>query len=712
MRQFRIFAAAMTAMLAFACKTIENPIPEIKTDIETVNATSKGGTYTVPFTIVNAYEGVSPMPSADADWIGDLSIESGNMLKITVEPNSKSGEATVERKCNVTVSYNYNSGVVSFSVQVVQKGMNLTPEFVLGGETAYSISSASKTITIPFSVDSPADGGEVSVKPASDWIRAGSPENGQVVLTVDANTEENSRSADVVFSYIWSDGQIDRTITIDQAAGYIEYGNMPMLCGWYYGKAQKEDGTYTTKNAYEFYITDKGFSSDGYAMPNGAYFHIIIYSDSEPEDWYAPFPQEGEYMFVPNAEEYDGKAFTSVQGYIKNDSQAMSEDMGTYDNGKLTIEKLAQGYKVKLAVSFKDGRNATVVFRGSPVVSNVSATLPLYEQDVVLNPVSCTAKWYNPAYGGNNFWFTFNQRENDGRNYKFQLYIIPLLEEVSNHVMTGTFPVVAEGESLAPYKTQRGEVSTAMGTFAIGTFVETWTDSDPSHPYYLLVSGGSVRLSGDYNNYTVDFEFDTSNGKRITGSYNGPIRFESHLWADNKGYYGTVGDDIRIDFHSILEDKTMDLSGIGTATAWYKAGPLAKKTSANDWVVSILPQGMGDGIAINLFSTGGVNDGPAEGIYTAGTSGANRTFYAKYDLKGSYVYLCHGSSGYVGDVDLSGRPCSLECVTGGTVTVTKNTDGTYKFDFDLVTKLDKKLTGTWTGKLDIKTYTGDNPINF
>ncbi|MGN1233216.1 MAG: hypothetical protein ACI4UJ_07205 [Candidatus Cryptobacteroides sp.] len=708
----RIFAAITALIMIPACSENEQPVPEIYCESTSINAAAKGGTYNVPFTIVNAYEGVAPVPTSDADWIGGLSIEAGNILKIKVEPNSKSGETTIERKGNVTVSYNYNSGVVSFSVQVVQKGLNLSPEFTLSSDSGYSISSASKQIEVSYSIDSPAEGAEIRFECDADWIKASGITETGAVLNIEANTEENGRSAEAVFKYVWEDGEIEQVINIDQASGLIEYNNMPMVCGWYYGKVQKEDGSYSTKNAYEFYITDKGFDSDGYSLPNGAYFHIVIYSGNEPDDWYSPFPEAGEYIYVANAEEYDGKGFTSAQGYIKNDEKAMSEDMGAFDSGKLTIEKLAQGYKLKLSVTFKDGRKATAIYRGQPIVKNVSATLPLYEKDVVLNPLNCTAKWYNPAYGGNNFWFTFSQKESDGRVYKFQLYIIPLLEEVSNHVITGTFPVRAEGESLAPFKAERGEVSTAMGTFAKGTFVETWLESDPSHPYYLLVTGGSVRVGGSYNNYDITFDLTTDNGKTITGSYNGPIRFESHLWADNKGYYGNVGEDIRIDFHSILEDKVLDLSRITTATAWHKAGPLAKRTSANDWVISILPQGTGDGIAINLFSTGSLKDGPAEGTYTAGTSGANNTFYAKYDLKGSYQYLCHGSSGYAGDVDLSGRPCSLECATDGTVTLKKNSDGTYTIDFDLLNNLGKKFSGTWTGNLELKSYNGEYPIAF
>ncbi|MGM9742072.1 MAG: BACON domain-containing protein [Candidatus Cryptobacteroides sp.] len=708
----RILAAIAAFITVSACSEKEQPVPELYCENNTVSASAKGGTYNIPFTIVNAYEGVSPVPSSDADWISGLSIETGNILKIKVEPNSKSGETTIERTGNVTVTYNYNAGAVSFSVKVVQKGLNLSPEFTLASDEDYSISSASKQIEVSYSIDSPAEGAEIQFECEADWIKATDITETGAILNIEANTDENGRRAEAVFKYVWEDDEIEQVINIDQASGLIEYNNMPMVCGWYYGKVQKEDGSYSTKNAYEFYITNKGFGSDGYSLPDGAYFHLIIYTENEPDDWYAPFPEAGEYIYVPNADEYNGKAFTSAQGYIKNDETAMSEDMGAYDSGKVTIEKLAQGYKIKLSVTFKDGRKATAIYRGNPIIVNESATLPLYENDVVLNPLSCTAKWYNPAYGGNNFWFTFYQTENDGRVYKFQLYIVPLLEEISNHVITGTFPVRAEGESLAPFKAERGEVSTAMGTFAKGTFVETWLESDPSHPYYLLVTGGSVRVGGSYNNYEITFDFTTDNGKTITGSYNGPVRFESHLWADNKGYYGNVGEDIRIDFHSILEDKVLDLSRIQTATAWYKAGPLAKRTAANDWVISILPQGTGDGLSINLFSTGGLNDGPAEGTYTAGTSGANNTFYAKYDLKGSYYYLCHGSSGYTGDVDLGGRPCSMECATDGTVTLKKNSDGTYTIDFDLVNNLGKKFSGSWTGMLDKKAYMGEDPIVF
>ena len=66
-----------------------------------------------------------------------------------------------------------------------------------------------------------------------------------------------------------------------------------------------------------------------------------------------------------------------------------------------------------------------------------------------------------------------------------------------------------------------------------------------------------------------------------------------------------------------------------------------------------------------------------------------------YDFYGYYVALGTSLSVY----DNNGSVTEVGLATDGTITVTKEDDGIYTFDFDLITKEGSKMTGQWSGKI-------------
>ena len=665
------------AMMACAEKIFQTPVLTPIQDEFSVPA--KGGTCNVSYTLENPYEGVVPTASATADWITDFNFDQEGLLKITVAPNSDNGKVTVERSADVTVSYDYHQGVSSFSVRIIQKGMNLSPEFEIIGANEFDFLSKSTESEVEFSIDSPADGAQVKAETSADWIILGKVADNTLPFSVQSNVDDLSREGEILLRYVWDDSEISHTVTVRQAAGLIEFEALKMD-GYYYGPTT--DGLHS----FRFYLSDSGFDEYGYAYEGGTYFDILLFTETEPEDLYDMKIPSGEFVFLASAEHFSTSQFTTDRGYIRNFNDDVLYDAARFESGRLSMQPNATGYKIKLDIRFADGRKATVTYDGGCQVQNLSGIKPYITEDVEFSNADfslCRFYTHRDDISADNFIMQFSKNEIDGT--------------VTTMELQGWCHTDENGKVEAPVTYSFNKGNTPMP----GTLYPCKDQEERSfiikrnykgEPYYGLITDGSMTVSGGFNNYLIEFNFTTDRGRKITGRYAGPIRHDKM-------------DISPLSLDCLYADKELDLSYVNSAKliyggGWYTFDPERYALTGNDgdWTVELTANGCHDGITLNFITGGNYESGLQSGTYHISDK------MAKGTLLDGRKYIHHGydgmaGTGYIADFSKDGRNCSWQEATDGSVTVTRFDDGSYRFDIALEDGKGHKINGTWSGNL-------------
>ncbi|MGN1233214.1 MAG: BACON domain-containing protein [Candidatus Cryptobacteroides sp.] len=678
MKRIKFLTSIILAALISACSDEVAPVPELTPAQEEYTVPAKGGSCTIAYTIVNPYEGVVPTASSTADWITGYNFEQNGLLKVTVAPNSENGKVTVSRSADVTVSYNYNQGVASFSVKITQKGMNLAPEFEIVSPAEYDFLSKSNSGSIEFSIDSPADGATVNAETDSDWIVLGKVGESSVPFTTTANTDDYEREGEIALKYSWEDSEIVKTVTVRQASGSISFEALKMD-GYYYGPTT--DGM----QSFRFYLSDKGFDENGYAYDGGTYFDVLLFTDKEPEDLYDLSIPEGEFTFVAEAERFTASQFTTDRGYIRNFNDETQYDAAKYESGKLSISKNATGFKVKLDLRFADGRKATAIYDGNCPIENLSGIKPYLKEDMDFsNADFCLCRYYTHRNDvGDNFLMTFTKNESDGTVTTMEIQGWCQPDENGKFGAPRQFIINKTGSALVnalyPSKDQEGRSYIVKQNYK-------------GDPYYGFIVDGTMTVSGSFNNYVFEYDFTTDRGKKVTGKYSGPIRHDKM-------------DISPLSLDCLYEDKALDLSYVTAGKLIYGGGcytfdPVnyVHTGKEGDWTVELAPSGRHDGITLNFITNDIYDKGLQPGTYEISSKLTPGTLY------NGITYIHHGydgmaGTGYIADFAKDGRNCSWQAAVKGNVTVSVESNGDYSFIIDLEDKAGHKITGSWTGPL-------------
>lgn len=169
---------------------IDSPIP------------AEGGDLEIGYTVENPVDGAEVSASSEAKWLGNLSAADGK-LTLTVAANTE----TSTRTASVLLTYTYAEDMkVTAKTEITQDASTPAP-VVAFTEESVAVSYEGGSAELAYSVENPVEGGYVRASSETDWIAGIAAVDGKVTFTVAANTETSSRTASVLLTYSYSDGQ-------------------------------------------------------------------------------------------------------------------------------------------------------------------------------------------------------------------------------------------------------------------------------------------------------------------------------------------------------------------------------------------------------------------------------------------------------------------------------------------------------------------------
>lgn len=437
--------------------------------------------------------------SLTADWLRASDHTPGCVTMTTADNTSG-----VTRMAAVTLSYNGERAVVIVN-QLGEAGDDAVVTITSGD--SIEIARMGTKVTIEYTIEGRNPIDYVYVKSSADWIYSMNTEkDGIVELGIATNTSKALRETTVTVGY----GAAKANVTLRQAGDGEILFNAPMITGEYFG-----DALTPGVGNYWFFLTDRGFDSEGKSLPNTTYYRIDAYGPVSTDNYYISIPN-GTYHFDPEntyaewtfTAEWSGYWVTNADGHRQAISPFQKGSTITVEDGKITINAEIDGEKhtaiYEGKVELWDSSDSVVVYTTltDDYKADLSDHYMIYE---------CYGDYYD--YGAYNWMFVI--KPNDGSGDCIQLDVI-----------TG-FNSFEEGFC--------GDY-VASDILAQWSFIPGWTDGTNMQCSWFFTAdtndiapfrGGkvSVKDNGD-GTMTVDIDVTDDRRNNITGTWTGvPERY-------------------------------------------------------------------------------------------------------------------------------------------------------------------------------------------
>ena len=341
----------------------------------------------------------------------------------------------------------------------------------------------------------------VYVKSDADWIYSmDTMDDGKIELGVATNTTGKTRETVVTIGY----GTATATTTLRQAGDGEMVFEAPILYGEYLG-----DALTPGVGNYWFFITDRGFSSEGNSLPNATYYRIDAYGPISTDVDYIKIPK-GTYTY-DTENTYAEWTFTAeYSGFWVTDKDGRRGDIAPFEEGTLVVED----GKITLTVKV-NGETHTAVFKGNATLSDSRGEVTVYstldgdyEADLSDHYMvyACEGDYYD--FGYYNWMFIIAPNSGEGDCFQFD-------------VITGYND--KESGFIGDY--------TASDYLATWSFIPGWTNmsqllcswyftADQSEMAPFRKGNMSVKDNGD-GTVTVEIEGYDDLRNKITGKWTG-----------------------------------------------------------------------------------------------------------------------------------------------------------------------------------------------
>ena len=406
MRRFLLFTAAILGLIFASCESGEHfskgeIIISSETNVEI-------GLYAGEFVInyeIKGYEDVNAEIETTSEWL-------------RVKQN-RGGKATIQYETNETGGTRQAAVMLRFegsnaTVVVSQSSEAATPIIKLNSEENIEIDRCGQKVVISYSLENTNPVDYVYAKTTADWIYSIECKGGKATLGVATNTSGKERETDVTVGY----GSSSFTVNIKQAGtGDINF-NAPLLWGDYYGDALTPGA-----GNYWFFLSDRGFDSNGDSYANATYYRIDAYGPLAAGSGVVAIP-DGTYTYDPN-DTYAQWTFTAeYSGFWVTDANAHRDAILKFEEATLVVE----GNKITLNAKI-NGEQHTVVYEGENVLLDCQGNVVVhttldgdYEADLSDHYMiyECYGDYYD--YGAFNWMFVI--MPNDGSGDCMQLDVI------------------------------------------------------------------------------------------------------------------------------------------------------------------------------------------------------------------------------------------------------------------------------------------------
>lgn len=350
---------------------------------------------------------------------------------------------------------------------------------------------------------------EVLPADASDKSYTWSMDKEGVVL-VENNIVTALSAGEVILTATTTDGGYTASCLVTVAADYDVTLNASIVSATYYG----QEFSNGSEENYYMVFSDLGFDSQGYAIENGHYYIVDLFSDVAPSDLNNITIPEGTYTLGAYAETAAG-TFTS--DYSQYYDYTASGYNAYFTEGTVTISY--SGSNLVVDANFVDelGNSHHLTYNGPCVVSDATSSGGGDYEDITFVADDCYADYYGDQFsvgGEQNYYVILSDLGFDAEGYAYEgghYYILDIFSDV------------------AP--TDLSNIVIPEGTYTLGesglTEVGTFTSDYSSYLDYVEMmeypfAAGEVVVTHEGNNTKFECVIVDVVGRTHTVTYNGP----------------------------------------------------------------------------------------------------------------------------------------------------------------------------------------------
>lgn len=343
---------ALAALFTVAC---ENSDPKGNGSLVITSPTDVTiGKYATEFTINYTAEAEAEV-TLSSDWLRVREHAGGN-ITIQVEDNTTGGT----RMAAITLAV----GTERAAVVVNQLGVAEEATIVITSGETIDVERTGCKLTIDYTLEGKNPEDYVYVKSDANWIYSmDAKTEGLVELGVATNTTGEARETVVTIGY----GTATASTTLRQAGDGEIMFNAPILTGEYLG-----DALTPGIGNYWFFITDRGFDSEGNSLPNTTYYRIDAYGPVSLQSDNFTIPN-GTYTFDKNDSCAEWTFTAEYSGFWVTDENARRDKINPFEEGTLTVEDGKITLEVKVA-----GEKHTAIYEGRVALTDGRGSVTVY----------------------------------------------------------------------------------------------------------------------------------------------------------------------------------------------------------------------------------------------------------------------------------------------------------------------------------------------
>ena len=438
---------------------------------------------------------------------------------------------------------------------------------------------------------------------------------------------------------------------------------------------------------YTYYlsISDLPVLDGGYTDSEGTYYILRLNT---------PFEEQianGTYTMTEETNKYT--EYTILGGnysYIVYHSQQYLIKEGT-----MTVTNAETKPRIEIEMTTTDGTTFHTVYEGIYFYYNKS--IEWLKQDMNTKMTS--------AYS----WYLEEMNEDRNANLNITLYenidadgwvVAPSSVLIfvgrgefddDGNLIPGTFTITNDEEASDYTFLAGGCINFMNAPFPTSTNFCYYYDPANSEAIQVgLAQSGTVEIEKNGDNYTLTYDLTTDKGKKMTGSYTGPIVVQDAPKVIEKNEWDLPEDlEMTFDAQNIKTQVTGNKYTVSDAYTWQ----FQFLQYNENWRYA------GDQLYIEIVNNLDETEEPVPGVYKISDSNEVGTArMGTYNRDGGVDGF--GTGTYFRHYD-EGTLRWAGAATDGEVEVTKNEDGTYTITFDFLDgqQEPKHFKGTWTGEL-------------
>jgi hypothetical protein len=274
------------------------------------------------------------------------------------------------------------------------------------------------------------------------------------------------------------------------------------ICAYYFA-----EGTDTSRDFYSFVLADLGDDAAG--------IEISFFSDTF-EDVVSAIPATGTYNFSASGEKFTFDYAEYMPTVNTEDDEEEVEGVEAI-GGSFAIARTGSEWRVHLFFELEDGKTVEGTYTGE-----------VYQMPVPKNNVVADFNEMDYSMAGaknifaDDLWTILLDGDTGDEN---TIVILNINTEAGlTEIPTGTFPMAAEPRkgvagTAEPFSWLRtddlSEIDMPPGCFY------TYESKEDFRASYAVPGEGSVEISAEGKEYTIEFSFTGPNDKTISGSYTG-----------------------------------------------------------------------------------------------------------------------------------------------------------------------------------------------